>query len=149
MIEKIRLIKLCESKLSDTIERLKTDLEKLNTSSEEDTKSSAGDKYETSREMIQQERDKLGRNLQETLKMHQSLKSISISRAFSKVKRGSIVETSKAVYFISVPLGQISVDGKHVFVISPLAPIAQNMLDKSASDFFEINGSKQEIFKVY
>jgi hypothetical protein len=74
--------------------------------SNNDTKSSMGDKYETSREMLQQEINNLQIQLNEHLKSQKILKNIN-PNPHKVVSLGSWVETDKGKFFIAISLGEI------------------------------------------
>jgi transcription elongation GreA/GreB family factor len=112
-----------------------------------ETKSSAGDKYETGRAMLQIEREKLGNQLAKLEKLEQVLFSISTEQEHAKIQLGSLVQTSQFNYFISVSLGEISVDEISFYAISKQTPIAEQLLGKEIgkqvnfrNQTFEITG---------
>lgn len=65
-----------------------------------------GDKYETSREMVQQEINNLQIQLTEIIRVKNSLKSISVN-PHQNAGLGSLVETDKGLFYIAVSLGMI------------------------------------------
>ena len=95
-----------------------------------ETKSSAGDKYETSRAMLQIEREKMGKQLAELEQLEQVLKSISTEQQHTQVRFGSLVQTSQSNYFISVSLGEIHLGDFSFYAISKQTPLAQKLLGK-------------------
>jgi len=59
------------------------------------------------------------------------------------------VETARGTFFLSVSLGKINEsDGRGVFAVSPISPIAQAMLSLEVGDAFEINGVANEVKAV-
>ncbi|GGF19296.1 hypothetical protein [Echinicola rosea] len=120
----------------------------LKQSAAEDTKSSAGDKYETGREMVRQEIDKAELMHREYRVQMDRLKSIDPSEKHEKVKIGSLVATDRAAMFIAVGFGKIEVNGQVVFVISPQAPLARLMMDKTTGESFTFNGAAQQLVQV-
>ena len=58
-MNKLALIEKCLTDLDSSIAEMKSSLQSLEEDMQNDTKSSAGDKFETSREMMSQEREKL------------------------------------------------------------------------------------------
>lgn len=92
-MNKVELLHIIQSRISDRIENLEQlILDKRN--SNNDTKSSMGDKYETGREMLQQEINNLQNQLNAFLLQKQSILSIKTDKC-SKVEKGSLVETEK------------------------------------------------------
>jgi len=115
-------------------------LDDLNDGLANDTKSSAGDKYETSRAMSQQEIDKVSVQLQEVKRQLALFPLLESNTGNLLIENGSLVETTTGLFFIGLPLGQLEVEGKAVFCISPTAPLAQKILGKKAGDTYELAG---------
>ena len=114
-----------------------------------ETKSSAGDKYETGRAMMQMERDKNARQFSEAKRVKMMLDMVKPDRSFEKVSFGSVVETDFGNYFIAISAGRVMVDGKKYFAISPQAPLAKEMLQKSAGDEISFNDKPLRILNVF
>ena len=74
-MNKAELLELVKEKISEKIQKLEQLIAETRVSNN-DTKSSMGDKYETSREMLQQEINKLELQLNEQLNTQQILKNI-------------------------------------------------------------------------
>jgi len=121
-------------------------IDDLRTSNNE-TKSSMGDKYETSREMVQQEIVRVQNQQNETLTQRDFFQKINIKQHESIVL-GSYIETSMGNFCIAISLGEINYQNKKVFVLSPQTPLGQNLLGKKMGDTFQINGKTFEVFKV-
>src|SRR6476646_5372230 len=79
--------------------------------SNNDTKSSMGDKYETGREMLQQEINNLQRQLNETLNQQAILQKIT-SDPSEKVQNGALVKTDKGLFYIAASIGEIIVENQ-------------------------------------
>lgn len=105
-----------------------------------ETKSSAGDKHETGRAMAQLEQEKLSRQLTETRKTLEGLLKIDPLSTFDTVTFGSLVNTSRGFFFISVGIGAIQVKETTVFCITAGSPVGQKILQKKVGDTFEMNG---------
>ncbi|AWW31443.1 hypothetical protein DN752_15665 [Echinicola strongylocentroti] len=120
----------------------------LKQSAAEDTKSSAGDKYETGREMVRQEIDKAELMYGEYRVQMDQLKSIDPREKHAKVKSGSLVFTDRTVMLIAIGFGKIEVNGQVVFVISPQAPLARLMMDKTPGESLTFNGLTQQLVQV-
>lgn len=131
------------AKLAD----IRTELAELDQSLENETKSSAGDKYETSREMIHQEQEKLSELLAHTKRMLEMLKS-SKTVVNGVVIPGALVQTDKTLLHISVPLGKVESNGKAVFFVSPTSPLAQVLLDKRVNDEVSFNCITHKIIEI-
>ena len=141
------LINTAISVLNEKLLNIQTELNGLDRSLKNETKSSAGDKFETSREMIQQEREKLY-NLQLNTKHMLDLLSSTKGKTPTVVESGALVETDKACLHISIPLGKISLGELTVFFISPSSPLAQAMLNKKVNDAVVFNGVEHKIISI-
>ncbi|MDE5437910.1 hypothetical protein KRE40_00140 [Elizabethkingia meningoseptica] len=136
--------------VKDAAQEKATHLEQLIEStraSNNDTKSSMGDKYETSREMLQQEINRLLSQLSEVNNQLDILRNMN-TKPLTVVGLGAYVETSMGNFYISESLGKINRDGVAVVAVSANAPLVQAMLKKKAGEMFELNGKKQKITLV-
>lgn len=146
-MNKHEILQVVQNKLSakiDNLTRLITETRAANN----DTKSSMGDKYETSREMVQQEINNLQIQLNENLKSLNSLKSIN-TQPHPIVGLGSLIETGNGFFYIAVSLGEIRYEDKKVFVISTESPLAKAILGKRQGEEFILNNLKHAIVNVW
>lgn len=116
--------------------------------SNNDTKSSMGDKYETGREMLQQEINNLTRQLNETLNQQALLQKIT-SEPSLKVQNGALVKTDKGLFYVSVSLGEIILDNQKIMTVSIESPLIKAMLGKQEKEVFAINNIQQIIEKIW
>ena len=105
-----------------------------------DTKSSMGDKHETSREILQQEREMNGRRMAEALRQKEELERILPDAQFSKIQTGALAETSLGWFFFSTALGILNVENDKVAVISMASPIGQSLKGMKAGDSILFQG---------
>ena len=113
--------------------------------SNDDTKSSAGDKYETGRAMMQQEKDRNTIQLNEANKLMVALNSISTKGSSDVIETGSLVLTNGGKFYIAISAGTLVVDNENYFAVSAAAPICMQMMGKKAGDVFEVNGKRYGI----
>ena len=142
---KAQLYHLCQDLMGQRIETAETALEQAREASNDDTKSSAGDKFETTREMMQQDITRNKSLLMDARQNLQVLEAIKDTPKSDRVKSGSLVETSEGVFYISISVGQLSVEGKPFFAISALSPIGQLLLGKKVNDSITFNNKKYVI----
>ena len=102
-------------------------IDELKAGAENDSKSSAGDKHETSRAMMQLEQEKLMKQLQLMLQYKDFLMRINVDERNQIVKMGSVVSTDNEIFYISVALGNIAFQQRHIIVLAPTATIAKCM----------------------
>lgn len=143
------LYQLCLSFMEQRIHTAETALAQAREASNDDTKSSAGDKYETSREMMQQDIDRNKRLLidaQDNLRVLQAIDTHAADA--DTVRHGSLVSTNQGNFYISVSVGQLTVGDKSVFAISPASPIGKLLLNKKKGDKFAFNGNNYVVEEV-
>jgi transcription elongation GreA/GreB family factor len=145
---KSQLYKLCLTYIEERIATAQQALEMANSSANEETKSSAGDKYETTREMIQQEIEKHASAIAEAVKQKQLLQQINPERITDKVQPGSLVITDKNNFYIAISAGSLLVDGTKYTSISPSSPIGIKMIDKTTGETFAFNGNTHIIKQI-
>lgn len=146
-MNKAELLELVKQKISEKIQKLEQLIAETRASNN-DTKSSMGDKYETSREMLQQEINNLQLQLNEQLKSQQILKNIQ-PISHKTVNLGSLVETDKGKFFIAVSLGELSFNQEKIFIISAESPLAKAMNGKKEGDVFIVNNLTQFIKNIW
>ena len=98
-------------------------LDGIQESIDSETQSTAGDKHDTSRELMQQERNKAAQNLQNQMLLDSlvlKLKKVVIS---NEVSFGSLVLTNEGWFFIGLPLGKVRFEKEDVLCISGLSLI--------------------------
>lgn len=113
-----------------------------------ETKSTAGDKHETSRAMMQADRDKVAVQLGNLLKMKLLLQKLNPSISLEHVGLGSFVNTDKGSFYLAIPLGNVNVEENEIIVISAASPVARAMMGKSKGEQFEMNGVRRIIKEV-
>ncbi|KFC22922.1 hypothetical protein [Chryseobacterium sp. FH1] len=146
-MEKSNLLQIIKTKLSEKIENFEKLIAETRASSN-DTKSSMGDKYETGREMLQQEINNLQVQLNEILKQKDFLKTV-LTKPSDKAEKGAIVKTEKGLFFISVSLGEIKIENEKIICISPESPLAKAMNGKIKNEVFSINNINQKIENIW
>ena len=135
----------------ERITMIESALEIARDSSNDDTKSSAGDKYETSREMIQQDINRYQKQLLEANKDLQQLINIkSVIQDVTDVARlGTLVQTNVGLYLVATSIGAVKIGTNNIFVISPASPIGQLLIGKKISDSFIFNNVNQKVIAIY
>lgn len=135
------------SYLTNKINLLQQDIKDLAADLAGDTKSSAGDKFETAREMSQQEISKLTQQVYEQKKWLSLTKSYSTATNFVQVQAGCIVKTSMGNFVVGLPLGKIDVLPTY-YCIGNTAPLLQIMLHKTIGNTFHFNGKSVTITTI-
>lgn len=115
-----------------------------------ETKSSAGDKFETAREMIQQERVKLEQSKAQKTMMFAALNQLKEKSNSPVVHPGSIIQTNNGIFILGLALGKIRLENNSViFGLGLNSPLAKDFLNKSTGDTFELNGIVYQIDQLY
>ncbi len=116
-------------------------------SSNTETKSSMGDKYETSREMLQQEIRQIQSQLL-NFQNHQNTLNRIKELPSDAVQLGSILKTTFGNFVIASSLGEFEMEGEKFISISEQTPLAQQLLGKKPGDSFEINQTMHQIIEI-
>jgi transcription elongation GreA/GreB family factor len=114
----------------------------------DDTKSSAGDKYETGREMMQQEKNRITAQLNEANKLMVALNHTSTKGNSPIAENGSLVNTDHAKFYLAISAGNLPVNGENYVAVSPASPIGLKLKGLKAGDSFELNGKKYSVQQV-
>ena len=113
-----------------------------------DSKSSAGDKHETSRAKIQTEIDQLSKQLFNAQKQKNDLLNIDTYHTNSVANVGSLVETNKGYFYISIGWGRIQMQNENYFVISLGSPIGMLLKNKKKGDSFQFRNTEYCIINL-
>lgn len=145
-MDKEEILNIVKSRIQYKIQNFEKLIAETRASSN-DTKSSMGDKYETGREMLQQEVNNLQVQLNEVLRQQDFLKTI-LPKQSEKAEKGAVVKTEKGLFFISVSLGEITFENKKMICISPESPLAKAMNGKKKGEIITLNGIIQKIENI-
>ena len=113
----------------------------------EEGKSSAGDKYETTRAMMQIERDKAAQQLDESLKLKRILQGIRTDVRVDKVSLGAVVLSDEINFYIAISVGKMQVEAKDFIAIAANAPVALALMGLKQEDTFLFN-RKQHVVRA-
>lgn len=115
----------------------------------EETKSSAGDKYETGREMMQQETNRNMAQLTEANKLKVALNQIPADAPpASFVQTGSLVLTDNGSFYIAISAGALKYNGETYFAVSIASPIGMQLKGKRVNESFMLNSKVYRIQSV-
>ncbi len=145
---KQKLLDQCQYNIDQRLQRIQQTITDIQESLSSETKSSAGDKHETGRAMLQLEREKAGQQLAEVQKLQEILVKIDISTSSDNARLGSLVFTTQGNYFLSISIGELSIDNTSFFAIAANTPIGKLLLGKTIGDTFSFNGKEISIKRV-
>jgi transcription elongation GreA/GreB family factor len=114
----------------------------------DDTKSSAGDKYETGREMMQQETNRNMAQLNEANKLKIILNNISPNVVGDKAETGSVIITDNGNFYLAISAGILRIKDEVYFAISPASPIGLRLKGLKTGDEFKLNDKNYLIKQV-
>lgn len=113
-----------------------------------DTKSSMGDKYETAREMAQQEIEKTSRQMAMLQQWQGVFAQTQPNLTLTVVGIGALIETNKGIFYMAAPMGKIVIENTEIMVISPQSPAGKVMLGRKTGESFTLNGTAFRIESV-
>ncbi len=135
----------CIELIENNINILQQSINTAQQTANEDTKSSAGDKYETTRAMMQIEIESNMKRLAEARKTQKILNEIIFHTDYTNqntnqnIVLGSIVITDKGTFFMSIGIGQMLIENEKYFVISPDSPIGSLLMNKKINEKIVFN----------
>lgn len=116
--------------------------------SNDDTKSSAGDKYETGREMMQQETDRNLAQLTEANKLKVALNAVNFGSITDVADTGSVIKTDNGNFYLAISAGVLEANSEKYFAVSSASPIGQMLRGKKKTDEFALNGTHYRVKSV-
>jgi hypothetical protein len=138
VLTKSGVIAELNKQLQTKLSNLTTNLQQAIDSRNSDTKSSAGDKFETSREMVQIEIHKIETEITKTQQF--------IFDLFSKVTK--LIITDKGSFLISIPFGKLIINNTAVYCISNTAPITSPLINTKVSYNFDFGGVVYNVIDI-
>jgi len=142
------LYKLCKEYIANGIAATQQAIADAREAANDDTKSSAGDKYETAREMMQQQIDLNIAHLNELQKLKASLELTDPAHHSETIQPGSIVHTNQGKYYIAISIGKLATNDTIYYAISASAPLGIQLMGHKAGDTFSFNGKGFTIEEV-
>lgn len=145
---KSRLFNLSMAYAEERIANATEAIKAARDSSTEDTKSSAGDKYETGRAMMQLDIDRQTLQLGEAQKLKTFLERMDPENLSDTVQNGSLAFTNQGIFYLAISLGQVELDKKKYFVISPSSPIGTQLMTQKVGGKFTFNGKDYKVTAI-
>lgn len=142
------LYNYCVQYVEERIARIQDEIGLLQAAANEETKSSAGDKYETGRAMAQLEIERNAVQLKEAEKLRSFLQGIAREGTSAVIVPGSLVTTSKGVFYVAISLGAVTLDEQKYLVVSPDSPIGKLLLGKRAGQELLWRSERYSIVRV-
>lgn len=124
--------------LQNRLDKHKLNIKKIQLDIASETKSSAGDKFETAREMMKQEEQKIAKQVHDITTQIHTLETID-KKEHQVIQNGSIVTTDKGTFYIGAAIGQLNLPQQSVMFISMEAPIYNLLKGKKKGDCVTFN----------
>lgn len=145
---KTSLLAACKEYVGQRIDNARQAIASASDAASDDTKSSAGDKFETTREMMQQELTRHQQLLTDAKRMEQVLANLDARVDDGPARLGSLVITNHRIFFIAISIGQLHIGGISYWVISPASPLGQRLIGVKTGEQIAFNDSIYQITKV-
>ena len=145
---KQKLYQICEKDIDDKIAMIEQNIASIIDSRNNETKSSAGDKYETGRAMMQMEEGKNKSQLMQLKTTKNELLQIKNKHNIEEINAGSLVETNKGIFYISIGLGKVKIDDAMYYCISNTSPISLILRGKRVGDEVVFNQMNYNIWSI-
>ena len=145
---KQQLYNLCHMHLEKGITEAMQSIENAREAAKNETKSSAGDKYETAREMMQQDIDLNKLRISALQQQIATLHLVEPDKVTPVIQNGSIVRTSQGNYYVGVSIGKLLVENMPYYTLTSSAPLGARLAGKKKGDKFTFNGRDFIIMEV-
>ena len=99
--------------------------------------------------MSQIDRDRSAGQMDDAVQDMLKLQSVDADRLYGEVNNGAVVICGDAIYFIATGLGVIEHQDRKVIVLSPMAPLSNQLRGKKKSETVAFNGKSFEITDVF
>lgn len=107
------------------------------------------DRYDSFRAQLMRKRDMLAQQLaavEEELRFLRQFKQGSVS---TKVELGALVVLESQILYILAGIGKIEIEGKTVYVVSPVVPLVTAMNGLRKGDSFQFRGTTMKIVDIF
>lgn len=145
---KQQLHQMLNTQLDEKLKAIHQDMYETSESMKNDTKSSAGDKFETGREMIQQELNNLQGQMKKLLHLQKDLSQIKLNETHQEIAFGSLIMASNGNYYMSAALGKVVMDKKDYYTLSMASPIGKALKGAKKGDVISFQGREIKILDL-
>ena len=145
---KRRLHAICLAKVATQLTTLEAGLEQSRAVANSSQKSSAGDKHETTRAMAHLEQERYAQMLREAFALQRQLSSIDPSIEHEEAELGALIYTAVGAFYIAAGIGEIDLDGQSFWVVSPQAPLAEELEGLQEGEHFVFRKRRLEILEI-
>lgn len=147
-LNKNEVIQQIEADIKSKVAEIQEELKSIEVEMSEETKSSAGDKFETSREMMNQSLNRLQDSFEQYKTQLQQLSQISKCNTVEKVSLGSFVKTENSYFLFGLAFGKINSSKGNIFALSLNSPLGRHFLNKRVGDTIKLNQTAYTIKSI-
>ncbi|HEY9178861.1 MAG TPA: hypothetical protein VIN07_14285 [Flavipsychrobacter sp.] len=145
---KLELYNLCLKHIAGSIHEIEAAIADRREAMHNETKSSMGDKYETTREMLQQDINMNMDRLNKAKADESILQAINPESLSEIIVPGSLVQCSNGNFYIAIRAGHFIIDKVKYYAVSLSSPIGNQLKGKQAGDTFMLNGKSYNIHQI-
>ena len=145
---KRRVHRLSLAHVLSKIAELESGLDAVQKRANSQQKSSAGDKHETTRAMAHLEQERYAQMLRESFALQHQLLAVDVEEAHDEVELGALLVTTVGCFYIAPGLGKIDAEPR-CWVMSPTAPLAEELEGLEVGDRFQFRRQWAEIIEIY
>lgn len=146
---KVQLLEKIQNIITNRIENTEIAIASIKASRNNETKSSMGDKFETSRAMMQTELQKNELQLSKAKFLQNELSKINIYKKHEQINFGTLAITNHGKYFISIGIGKITLNSQTYYAISLASPIGKQLFNKTKGEEFTFQNKKIKLLDLY
>jgi hypothetical protein len=146
---KSELHRQCLAIVNQRIAAIRMAIAEAQATANSETKSSAGDKYETTRSMMQLDIEQNAAQLAEAIKLKDVLQRIDPVMSTVSIQPGSLVVTNNGNFYIAVSVGALVIQGETYVVLSPASPVGALMMGMKTGHQFVFNKKTFEVQHVF
>jgi len=139
MLDKVTICNALANELVERGKRIQRGFDDLNSAVSDDSKSTAGDKHETGRAMVHLEQEKMSKQLTKLNDLKEAFSKIDPKEKHDSIQFGSLAYTSNGIFFFSLGLGKLTVEGQDLFCLTLTSPLGQKMKTCRVGDIVKMN----------
>ncbi len=124
---KQRLYDHCRAYVEHLINTAQAGIKESQVAASQEGKSSAGDKFETHRAMMHLQMEGFIRRLESAESLERKLNAIKPKKQFCRVESGSLIETDRGWYYVSLSANPLVIEGVKYICLSTEAPIYRSL----------------------
>jgi transcription elongation GreA/GreB family factor len=145
---KKKIYQKCKEHLLEKHKLLQTSIAEIQEAINNETKSSAGDKYETAREMLEQDIEVNMVQLTDVQKQKDILDRIDPDMVANTVVPGALVKTGNGIYYIAISIGALKMDGETYYVISAQSPLGMQLMGQKKNALIHFNNKEIKLLDI-